>query len=1761
MNIQDILDASDSDLSEADDLFHSITPTTKPSKKLSGEVDSDIDVERILREHDDDDEDEDDEVPITYQSKMYNFIHGNRPNDDSMSLGASTISTRPHSPKKSLHFQVLKSSTSSMPSASESVEFSKTHGKDTERWSILQKILNEEGDDDDDDYASFATKSSYKLEFESERNTDFGTFDQKQSNGSSNLDVDAILNSIESDSDDEDAADLAALNDMIAKISLGNYQSSSSDSKNALKPRHLSSDSKSSIIDFKHPVLHHEENTNGSKQNSSLQTKISHVDPESALKAAEDYERRLLRSGHREIISPLTVKRRMKQKIELQTKSRSQDSKKSKPLISPQHQQFNFSGIIESKYMQRISSQLQRNTGDDDDIGLPTALTASSKFIAIGTQRGIILVFDLFEELRQELGSGKGDDFLIDKIGSVSSITLSANGEHLIAGYANGDIILWDIIKGQMVKRVTDMHVSPISIVRFVSEKSLTIVSVDAGGLVNKITFVKAVLWNTYDAKSECLLDGSAGQILSMDVLPAISTLNTMPVRMMDDKKEPYHQSIHRLVLIALSSERSSFAIAIEPSISVLHKWPRPSAEQMDLERFLKEINEKKHLNNIIGQVPSQSSVFLPCLSWGWSLISGGENSVTPILARAWGCCVQLLRANFPPLDDQISGEEMQWPAFGIHDEFIVSAPIVSLEWLGDRSLVFLTITNELIIIDTIMMTLTERLDFTGVKLVYAELTLSRSVTSQSNSGHNLDDLVSITFQNSFLSNEGRLLVLCHQEVKSLSILAIRTQIAKLENDGEWLEALALALDHYEFTIRSQEDRKRNPDGTKDLSSHPEFLSRLRLTEDEEWIADLLLRYLCLALENAPGPDFRNIGANTKGQHIDLARSHFQMLAGVCIEFCVVTRRLDLLFNEIFQKFFDSGFTNVFLEIIEAYILNDKLKYVAPLVMSHLIEYYKALNDMATVERCLLHMDVTIMDFDSILSLLRKNEMFSAMTYVYTRGLNDFVSPLEAIFESLFRTIDSKDATISIESFHRHGYKIILYMQHCFSNIFFPSGDKILPEDRIVTLRPEILRVLLRHHYEQPRSKSENLQGIRLEPYPYILILLLLDSNAFFETISLVFDDPGVTFADNHNAQQSLEDWKNMTKCDIASDDYTLCPDRMTFVKAVYCILPRIETASTFLFHQSSYDQIFASYLDFLGKYLLRGLVKAPPPLVKQVITRMIFKKEEDSIIQLLQVLPKSSYDRDVILDVVERSMMTRASLILHKGGVSELFENGSDPIQCSQHFVSAIDCYINDRDPNFRKEVFHYIKNECIGGSTSFVQYQDKSTEHMSVHDVLRIALCKKLPQLISLDSIPCTQLVAEIYAEELDTIIRSLEENGDELIIFKFFDTILSGKLTKIDPIAGQSILANITIDQHQKYLELMCKFHPDSVYPYLITTSSYRVDECLKLCQMYDIPDASSYLLERMGNVSSALQLMLQTLEGRLMSLKRVIRNLGTTSHVRGNVLRSRRDKIPTQQLLTNLKKEKDAQKAIQMLSVALDLCERNSGQSAMVDNGTQLWFNILDRLINAKGFLRLSKEMPEHSALMIQFLSDLLRLTMQRMVPNMALPELLQKITTYHSGSSLGEFREMISSMLTTYVSEVEICSKAIDAIRHDVHQMSVKKFHLKMGGIIVKNIERKKESNLFTNNFRLDMDGTAKPLFDEKQQTMKKQLSSHQSQLNLQRRRKMNSCKRNGLGGQMKVHDGMMTLSEKLFSWGESSDAAFIPRCVGLLSEAEHFGKL
>lgn len=62
----------------------------------------------------------------------------------------------------------------------------------------------------------------------------------------------------------------------------------------------------------------------------------------------------------------------------------------------------------------------------------------------------------------------------------------------------------------------------------------------------------------------------------------------------------------------------------------------------------------------------------------------------------------------------------------------------------------------------------------------------------------------------------------------------------------------------------------------------------------------------------------------------------------------------------------------------------------------------------------------------------------------------------------------------------------------------------------------------------------------------------------------------------------------------------------------------------------------------------------------------------------------------------------------------------------------------------------------------------------------------------------------------------------------------------------------------------MQLLCQFEPGSVFKFLESYENYRLEHCLKLCQEYGINDAAIFLLERVGDVASALALVLADLD---------------------------------------------------------------------------------------------------------------------------------------------------------------------------------------------------------------------------------------------------------------------------------------------------------
>lgn len=696
------------------------------------------------------------------------------------------------------------------------------------------------------------------------------------------------------------------------------------------------------------------------------------------------------------------------------------------------------------------------------------------------------------------------------------------------------------------------------------------------------------------------LYDGSVGKILSISVLPQSAG------------NAKISQFTDQYCLAALSSEKVTFVIAIEPEVKVLYRWARPDDVGID-------------------------DPVLPSLDFSWISVPGSSRSLAPVLARGWGHHVQFLEVVFPGGQSHTHARH-GWPTFEEHDQIECESDTMAIQWLGDQTVVYLNSHDEICVYDVMSRQELEIVDISSLELVFASY---RGKNARS-------------FSNSFRGCDNILYLLGLKELQTARVQPWTQRIDSLVDEGEWLEALALALDHYEGLKIAAADRAvrdrfppvffrdKNNDqcqvdimhmsqtnqrtGEKeDVFRHEESAEEVRWVCGEEpypadiakkleetlqkarsgqvtksfvpisvaeRVADLLMEYVRLAIANAPTASTSSANGNVPpafsktGLKLDLAKSHYQMLAGVCIEYCSIIGRTDLLFGEIFTRFKDAGKMDIFVELLEPYILSEKLRSLSPEVMQEFVKHFSANNKLPQVEQCLLHLNVAELDMDTILKLCHDHELFSALVYIYNEGLDDYTTPIDVLLEactaktqkakpkakeasptpanraaggsrvsnlasafggttrttssaSITKTTSASSSSDDVLSEQRrrrfYGYKLLLYISYSLSGRTFPKNE-VIPPQKIGKVRAQICQ----HLFENPVPSSTL-------PFARLVTLIELDAREFLNVLARMFDDPSIDFEGDKKGNSASS--RPTSRYDTARNaNLAKCPSRLSMV-------------------------------------------------------------------------------------------------------------------------------------------------------------------------------------------------------------------------------------------------------------------------------------------------------------------------------------------------------------------------------------------------------------------------------------------------------------------------------------------------------------------------------------------------------------------------------------------------------------------------------------
>lgn len=229
-----------------------------------------------------------------------------------------------------------------------------------------------------------------------------------------NLELERLLNETD-DEEDEGIEDIMALADSFAADAQTAMPQNAPPQQTAHSPDAVDSAAAKNTVDTNNTPAHV---TSPPLGQLSVATQSQAPFPRQSaarnrLEVAENREQRLLKLGVAETLTPLQGKRRRSAHAE------------------------GGGGVVLSN-LEAISRQLQKNAAVlyQHSPGLPSAVAIHSKFIAIGTDRGLVLLFDHFQEIRQILGSTADSE----TDGAVASVDISRGSDLLVSGFSSGKV-------------------------------------------------------------------------------------------------------------------------------------------------------------------------------------------------------------------------------------------------------------------------------------------------------------------------------------------------------------------------------------------------------------------------------------------------------------------------------------------------------------------------------------------------------------------------------------------------------------------------------------------------------------------------------------------------------------------------------------------------------------------------------------------------------------------------------------------------------------------------------------------------------------------------------------------------------------------------------------------------------------------------------------------------------------------------------------------------------------------------------------------------------------------------------------------------------------------------------------------------------------------------------------------------------------------------------------------------------------------------
>ncbi|CAM8890178.1 unnamed protein product [Rhodiola kirilowii] len=1288
---------------------------------------------------------------------------------------------------------------------------------------------------------------------------------------------------------------------------------------------------------------------------------------------------------------------------------------------------------------QTISSQAFRR-----DFGSAQVLAVHPSYLAVGTSKGVIVVVPS-KYTAQNVDNMDGKISMLGTQGdksnsSVTSMCFNQQGDLLLVGYGDGHITIWDVQRSSVAKIISGEHNAPVVIAFFLGQDSqatrqFKAVTGDSKGLVLLHTSSVLPLLSRFTIKTQCLLDGqktgtvvAASPLLfdeysgSVSMTPQgnsmglTSGIGTMIGGVGDAGWKLFSEGstlVEEGVVIFVTHQHA-LVVKLSPNVEVYAQLSKPEG-----------VREGS----------------MPYIAWRCMVKpSGSLTEIAPVEAAGK---VSLLAIAW---DRKVQVAKLVKSELKIYGKWTLDSVAVGVAWLDDQLLVVLTATGKLYLFaedgNLIHQTsfLVDR--YSGDDLIAYHTNFNNMFGNPEKAFHNCLAVRGATIY-----------VLAPMHLTVARLLPWKERIQVLRKGGDWMGALNMALTLYDGQFHGVIDLPKTLDSVH-VAILP-YLVELLLSYVDEVFSYISVAF-CNQLEKMVNVDESSLMGSSVHSEI---KEQFTRVGGVAVEFCVHIKRTDILFDEIFPKFVAVQQKDTFLELLEPYILRDMLGALPPEIMQALVEHYSSRGWLQRVEQCVLHMDISSVDFNQVVRLCREHGLFAALIYLFNKGLHDYKAPLEELLVVLQDSQRDMAATI--------GYRMLVYLKYCFSGQAFPPGHGSIASALLPSIRAELVRFLL------DASNSPNNSLLHSEKaYPNLYHLLELDTEATLDVLKLAFktEVPGAEVSPSGGADARETKSEDHITAEADSQNILVQQTVDTLVNLIgqssISIKPYVEDETKSLDVWPTKKDV--GYLfEFIAHYIVHQRCSMSRTVICQILEYLasesivstdlskneikVLKKREKQVLSLLEIVPRAEWDASYVLNLCERVHFWQVC-----GFIFDLRHN----------YIGALDCYMKDvNEPIY---AFAFINKTLLH-------------THGAEVAAFRSAVISRIPDLVMLSREGTFLLIIDHFSDKVSPILSQLRSHPRSLFMYlktvievHLYGTIDMSSLKSDDDVLAESmknrsngveaylerfsdlpkILRNnpvpVSDEMIELYFEMLCQYERNSVLKFLETTDNYRVEYCLRLCQEYGIVDAAAFLLERVGDVGSALLLTLSRVNDKFIELEEVIES------------RLAYDKSSSFDAILKMQEVDDMYKT---LHACIGMCQRNTKRLDSEDSEA-LWLQLLDTFCEplmgaesngtcqkdsnaerlskspsieirevTKNKWRISKTR-RGANILRRLLSQFIKEIIEGMLGYVRLPAIIDKLLSDNGSQEFGDFKLTILGVLGTYGFERQILDTAKSLIEDD-----------------------------------------------------------------------------------------------------------------------------